>query len=115
MRSMPPLRTLLLTAMLLLLLSSIGFADVSVPAALRHIVPGRDLSERFLTRGEHGEPILELLVEGTVPPGILRARGMEVNTVAGRWMTVRCPVGLLEALLRTDGVVRVQASERVPP
>lgn len=115
MRSIPRLRILLLIAMLLLVVSTPGSADVPLPAKLRHVTPGQDLSERFLARGGRGEPMLELLVEGDVPPGLLRAQGMEVNTVAGSWMTVRCPLGLLEALLRTEGISRVRVSEPVAP
>ncbi|MGE5177486.1 MAG: S8 family serine peptidase [Bacteroidota bacterium] len=105
----------LLVASLLLVASASAWATVPAPAALHQVRPGAALSERFLSRGRNGEPMLELMVEGDVPPGLLRARGMEVNTVAGRWMTVRCPVGLLQVLLETSGVRRVQVAERATP
>ena len=65
-------------------------APKSVHPALSRIEPGADLSERFLSRGRNGEVFVELILEGDVPPGLLRARGIEINTVAGRWMTA-CP------------------------
>lgn len=84
----------------------------SVSPALAHIEPGTDLSDRFLTKGRNGETMIELIVEGDVAPGLLRARGIEVNTVAGRMMTARCPVGLLQALLAMPDIDRVSVAER---
>jgi subtilisin family serine protease len=90
-------------------------APRSVDPALAHIEPGTALSERFLTRGRNGEVLIELMLEGDVAPGLLRARGIEVNTVAGRWMTARCPLGLLQALLQMPGIDRVSVAERCEP
>ncbi len=90
-------------------------APRSVHPALSHVEPGADLSERFLAHGRSGETFVELILEGDVAPDLLRARGIEVNTVAGRWMTARCPLGLLSALLDTPGIDRVQVSERCEP
>lgn len=98
-----------------LLVSHAFAAPRSVSPALAHIEPGTDLSDRFLTHGRNGETMIELIVEGDVPPGILRARGIEVNTVAGRMMTARCPVGLLQALLAMPGIDRVSVAERCKP
>ncbi|HET9251804.1 MAG TPA: S8 family serine peptidase [Candidatus Eisenbacteria bacterium] len=83
--------------------------------ALRHITPGSERSERFLSRGAAGEVLVDLIVVGDVAPGLLRARGIEVGTVAGRRMTARCPLGLLEALTQMPGVERVQVAERTTP
>jgi subtilisin family serine protease len=55
--------------------------------------------------------VVELIVEGDVPPGVLRSRGIEVNTVTGRLMTARCPLGLLSGLLSMPGIERVSISE----
>ena len=90
-------------------------APRSVHPALSHVEPGTALSERFLSHGRNGETFVELILEGDVPPGLLRARGIEVNTVAGHYMTARCPLGLLQALLGTPGLDRVQIAERCEP
>jgi subtilisin family serine protease len=87
----------------------------SVHPALSHIEPGTALSDRFLSRGPNGEVFIELIVEGDVPPGLLRSRGLEVNTVAGRGMTVRCPLGLLQAFLQMPEIDRVSVGERCKP
>lgn len=84
----------------------------SVSPALAHIEPGTDLSDRFLSKGRNGETMVELILEGDIAPGLLRARGIEVNTVAGRLMTARCPLGLLQALLQMPDIDRVQVAER---
>jgi minor extracellular serine protease Vpr len=94
---------------------SAAFGAPAIPPALRHLRPDTELSQRFLTRGSDGAPMVELIVQGDVPPGLLRARGIEVNTVAGRLMTARCPVGLLSALLQIPGIERVQVAERTQP
>jgi subtilisin family serine protease len=73
------------------------------------------MSERFLSRGRSGEVFVELILEGDVAPGMLRAQGIEVNTVAGRFMTARCPLGLLTALLAMPGIDRVQVADRCKP
>jgi len=115
----PPFARLALLALAvsfpLLTSSASTAAPRSVSPALRHVQPGTELSDRFLSKGRNGETFIELIVEGDVPPGILRARGIEVNTVIGRIMTARCPVGLLQALLTMPGVDRVQVAERCRP
>ena len=108
----------LASAFVLALAASPSIGDAaprSVHPALSHIEPGSDLSERFLSRGRNGEVFVELILEGDVAPGLLRARGIEINTVAGRWMTARCPIGLMQALLATPGLDRVQVAERCKP
>jgi minor extracellular serine protease Vpr len=99
-------------------LSVLGAADaqpLKTHPALRRITPGSERSERFLTRGPAGEVLVDLIVVGDVAPGLLRSRGIEVQTVAGRHMTARCPLGLLEALAQTPGVERIQVAERAAP
>ncbi len=107
--------SLLLAGSIVPLLADDAAGAPSVSPALRHVEPGTDLSERFLSRGKNGETLIELIVEGDVPPGLLRARGIEVNTAAGRFMTARCPLGLLEALLAMPGIDRVAVAERCAP
>ncbi|MGE5176100.1 MAG: S8 family serine peptidase [Hyphomicrobiales bacterium] len=86
-------------------------APRSVDPALAHVRPGTALSDRFLSRDAAGHVLVDLFIEGDVAPGLLRARGIEVNTVTGRLMTARCPLGLLRALLEMPGVDRVRVSE----
>jgi hypothetical protein len=99
----------------LLLAASASGRPRSVSPALDHIQPGTALSERFLARDARGGVLVNLFIEGTVPPGLLRARGIEVNTVAGGLMTARCPLGLLRALLEMPGIDRVQVAEPAEP
>ncbi|HSQ60219.1 MAG TPA: S8 family serine peptidase [Acidobacteriota bacterium] len=109
------------TATLLLVLAAISGSEIasakpkSVHPALRNISPGAAMHERFLSRRADGAVLVDLLLEGSVSPSLLRARGIEVNTVAGGWMTARCPLGLLGALLETDGLERVRIAERCEP
>ena len=110
-RPVPALLVLLL-ALTLLVPSRSFAAPRSVDPALNHIEPGTAMSERFLTRGRNGEVLIEMMVEGDIAPGLLRARGIEVNTVAGRWMTVRCPLGLLQAFLQMPDIDRVVVADR---
>ena len=90
---------------------SASAAPRSVHPALAHIEPGTALSDRFLSRGPNGQVFINLILEGDVPPGLLRARGIEINTVEGRLMTARCPMGLLQALLDMPGIDRVSVGE----
>lgn len=90
-------------------------APKSVHPALSDIRPGAAMHERFLSRRPDGTVLVELLIQGDVPPGLLRAQGIEVNTVAGGWLTARCPLGLLNALLAMPGIERVQVAERCEP
>ena len=93
-----------------------GFAEPrSVHPALRSVHPGEALSERFLTHDRVKGVMVNVIVEGTVTADALRSRGMEVNTVAGGFMTVRCPLGLLDRLISAPGIDRVQISERCKP
>jgi subtilisin family serine protease len=109
-RSVPAVLTL--AALSLLVPFSSFAAPRSVDPALSHIEPGTAMSDRFLTHGRSGELLIEMMVEGDIPPGLLRARGIEVNTVTGRWMTARCPLGLLQALLQMPGIDRVVVADR---
>jgi subtilisin family serine protease len=106
---------LLLVCAGLLAASAANAKPRSVSPALDHIQPGSAISERFLARDARGGVLVSLFLEGDVPPGLLRARGIEVNAVAGRFMTARCPLGLLTALLETPGIDRVQVAEPVEP
>jgi subtilisin family serine protease len=85
------------------------------PALTQPIDPTLPVHQRFLSRDSHGAPLVDVLIEGNVPPGLLRAQGIEVNTVAGRRLTARCPLGLLQALLAMPGIDRVEVSERCEP
>ena len=116
----PAPHTRLLSALVLLALipfvpARVFSAPRSVGPALGHIEPGTAMSDRFLSRGRNGEVFIELMLEGDIPPGLLRARGIEVNTVAGRWMTARCPVGMLQAMLQMPGIDRVVVADRAKP
>jgi minor extracellular serine protease Vpr len=81
------------------------------PALLTPIDPSLPLHQRFLGVDASGGRVVELFIEGNVPPGLLRSRGIEINTVTGRLMTARCPLGLLDALLTMPGIERVSISE----
>ncbi|HEU4725809.1 MAG TPA: S8 family serine peptidase, partial [Candidatus Eisenbacteria bacterium] len=90
-------------------------APKSVDPALSNVRPGAPIHERFLSRRADGTVLLELLIQGDVAPGLLRARGIEVNTAAGGWLTARCPLGLLEALRSMPGIDRIQVADRCEP
>jgi minor extracellular serine protease Vpr len=81
------------------------------PALLGPIDPSLPLHQRFLGVDASGGRVVELFIEGDIAPGILRSRGIEVNTVTGRLMTARCPLGLLSALLSMPGIDRISISE----
>ncbi len=85
------------------------------PALSAPIDPALGIHQRFLSRDAHGSPMVDLFIEGDVRPGILRTRGIEVNTVAGRLVTARCPLGLLSALLTIPGIERMEIAERCEP
>jgi len=87
-------------------------APRSVDPALGHIEPGTALSDRFLSHGPNGQVFIDLILEGDIAPGLLRSRGIEVNTVTGKLMTARCPLGLLQALLQMPGLDRVSVADR---
>jgi len=87
----------------------------SIHPALSYIRPGSPIRERLLSRRADGTVLVNLLVQGDVAPGLLRARGIEVNTVAGGWLTARCPLGLLSALYDIPGIDRVEVSEPCEP
>ncbi|HET9951127.1 MAG TPA: S8 family serine peptidase [Candidatus Eisenbacteria bacterium] len=113
------LRRIVLFGAIVLAALAISFAadakPLSTSPALNRIVPGAALSERFLSRRADGAVLVDLLIQGEVPPGLLRARGIEVNTVAGGWLTARCPLGLLNALYDIPGIERVEISQRCQP
>jgi subtilisin family serine protease len=116
LRSLQRITSILSIALAALTLgSSAGAKPLSTSPALNDVRPGGALSERFLSRRADGTVLVDLLIQGDVPPGLLRARGIEVNTVAGGWLTARCPLGLLTALYEIPGVERVQVSERCQP
>src|SRR5262245_12997785 len=86
-------------------------APRSVSPVLRQAIdPSGAIRQRFLTKDQAGQTLVQLIVEGDVPPGLLRAKGIEINTVAGRLMTARCPIGLLSALLNMPGIDRVEVA-----
>ncbi len=123
-RKAPPVRfaavSFVFSALVILLAAALasGAAQAtprSVSPALNHIEPGQALSDRFLSRDATGNVLVNLLIEGDVPPGLLRARGIEVNTQVGRHLTARCPIGLLTALLQMRGIERVEVSEQCEP
>jgi subtilisin family serine protease len=116
LRSIPARSAILLLGTIWIGAAAAAFATPrSTSPALGHIEPGTPLSDRFLSRDVAGGAWINLFVEGDVAPGLLRARGIEVNTVSGRLMTARCPLGLLPALLRAPGVERVEVAERCEP
>ena len=105
-----------LTVLALSMAASPSQAARSVsPALLQPIDPTLPVHQRFLSRDAHGAPLVDLIVEGDVAPGLLRAQGIEVNTVAGRMMTARCPLGLLQGLLAMPGIDRIEVSEPCQP
>src|SRR5881296_1546487 len=68
-------------------------APRSVPLALRAPVdPSLKINQRFLSTDARGGQMVDLFIEGDVPPDVLRAKGIEVNTVAGGFSTARCPL-----------------------
>lgn len=81
------------------------------PALTRPVDPSLPLHQRFLGTDLTGGRVVELILEGDVAPGLLRSRGIEVNTVTRRLMTARCPLGLLSALLSMPGIDRITISE----
>jgi subtilisin family serine protease len=109
----PHLGSLLAVAIAAALLTAVpAMAARSVhPALLVPIDPSLPLHQRFLGVDASGGRVVELFIEGDVPPGLLRSRGVEVNTVTGRLMTARCPLGLVNALLSMPGIDRISISE----
>jgi len=99
-------------ALALSFLSTLAFAAPrSVSPVLRQpIDPSGAIRRQFLTKDRAGRDLVQLLIEGDVPPGLLRAKGIEINTVAGRLMTARCPLGLLSALLEMPDIDRVEVA-----
>ncbi len=95
--------------------SAVDAAPRSVHPALNDIRPGAASHERFLARRGDGTVLVELMIQGSVSPGLLRARGIEVNTVASGWITARCPLGLVTALREIPGIERIEVAERCRP
>ena len=85
------------------------------PVFTRPIHPERPLDQRLLSRDGTGNPVVTMLLEGTVAPELLRAKGIEVGTVAGGRLTAHCPIDRLNALLETPGIDRVEISSRCEP
>ncbi len=90
-------------------------APRDVHPSLRAIRPGEALSERFLSRDSKGGVLVNVILEGDISADAVRARGIEVNTRAGRYMTARCPLALLSRLLSLPGLDRVRVAERCKP
>src|SRR5438552_1656860 len=88
-------------------------APRAIPLALRAPVdPTLKINQRFLSAGANGVPMVDLFIEGDVAPEALRAKGIEVNTVAGGFVTARCPLGMVDQLVVTPGIKRLKVSER---
>jgi subtilisin family serine protease len=100
---------------LLLATGSVHAAPRSIHPSLNDVRPGAAVHERFLSRRGDGTVLVELMIQGSVSPALLRARGIEVNTVAGGWLTARCPLGLLTALREIPGIERIDVAERCQP
>ncbi|MGH7680984.1 MAG: S8 family serine peptidase, partial [Candidatus Eiseniibacteriota bacterium] len=87
-----------------------------LPLALRApINPAFKMNQRFLSRNAQGEQMVELFLEGDISPALLRARGIEINTVAGGFATARCPLNRLSDLLTVPGIRRMRLAERAKP
>ena len=102
-----------------LLLASLAVAapaDRSIPLALRAPVnAAHKINQRFLSADVRGGQVVDLFIEGDVPPEVLRAKGIQVNTVAGGFATARCPLGLVDQLVGLQGIRRLKVSERCKP
>ncbi|HEY7726892.1 MAG TPA: S8 family serine peptidase [Candidatus Eisenbacteria bacterium] len=112
---LPHAALLLLAAAWLAAAASALAKPPSLSPALGSVRPGEALSERFLARDAAGRTFADIFIDGDVPAGLLRAQGIEVNTVAGGLMTARCPLDRLSALLATPGVRRLEVAERCRP
>src|SRR6185295_18567816 len=102
-----------------LLLASLAVAapaSRSIPLALRAPVnAAHKINQRFLSADARGGQVVDLFIEGDVPPEVLRAKGIQVNTVAGGFATARCPLGLVDQLVGLQGIRRLKVSERCKP
>ena len=88
-------------------------APRSIPLALRApIDPTLKINQRFLSAAANGAQMVDLFIQGDVAPEVLRAKGIEVNTVAGGFLTARCPLGKVDLLVATPGIRRLKVSER---
>ncbi len=109
----------LLTIGLFLLSAGVAAASQaprSVPFALRAPVnPSLKINQRYLSANAHGGQMVEVFIEGDVAPEALRAKGIEVNTIAGGFATARCPLGLVDQLVATPGIRRLKVAERCKP
>src|SRR6185295_11988305 len=99
------------------LLASAGTATAvqgpRVPLALRAPVdPALKINQRFLSAAANGAQMVDLFIQGDVAPEVLRAKGIEVNTVAGGFLTARCPLGMVDQLVATPGIKRLKVSDR---
>ena len=88
-------------------------APKSIPVALRApINPALKINQRFLSPNAQGVQMVDLFLEGDIQPDVLRARGIEVNTVAGGYATARCPLSRVSELITTPGIRRLKIAER---
>jgi minor extracellular serine protease Vpr len=112
-----PLPVALITIGLLLAsLAAAAPATRPIPLALSApINTAHKINQRFLSASERGGPMVELFIEGDISPEALRAKGIEVNTIAGGLATARCPLGLVDQLLGTPGIRRLKLAERCKP
>lgn len=91
-------------------------APRALPLALRApINPAFKMNQRFLSANAQGEQMVDLFLEGDISPAVLRARGVEVNTVVGGFATARCPLGRVADLLAVPGIRRMHLAERCKP
>jgi hypothetical protein len=91
-------------------------SPAKLPSALRAPVdPALKINQRFLSAGPLGTPMVELFLQGDIQPELLRARGIEVNTIAGGFATARCPLGLVGDLVTVPGITRLTVADRCKP
>jgi subtilisin family serine protease len=91
-------------------------APRSIPLALRAPVnPSLKINQRFLSANARGEQMVDLFIQGDVSADDLRAKGIEVNTVAGGFVTARCPLDRIGELVATPGITRLKVAERCKP
>ena len=82
------------------------------PARSRPHPAAGPIHERFLTKGPGGEPIANLLLEGSVPRSLLESYGVEVNTWTPVGATARCPLSRLPLIRSLPGVRAVRLANR---
>ena len=105
------LGALLFTLAASLAISRPGWAK-DVHPALARVIPHTALSDRFLTYRPGAEPVVNLLLRGTISRAELEARGIEVNTWTPAGMTARCPLSQLPFLASMPGISAIQPAGR---